>query len=463
MQMLFGDDLLRNQVYADLMLKLVSELGNKPLWRQGIYKMLSSFVVLCLLLQDLDAQEIMSKPKISPLAEAPDWSALDASSGTLSQEEFEAAMTKVYLNRTQFTLPWSVEEGALLVITSPGKPPKRIVFRKHDAEPKTFPQYWRLPKDLLPLKADEPVLKGVHIALDPGHIGGGYAEMEERWLSMNPGESIMEGHLVLQVAEMLKPRLEALGATVTMVRQQEAPVTKVNINDLKKAARQVLLDAGIANPVENYADRVGEERILTVQWQTEKLYYRVSEIRARAQRVNEELRPDLVLCLHLNAEAWGDPKKPAFVDKNHLHLMVNGCYSAEELQTEDVRFEMLRRVFSRAHEQEIAMADVVAVALAKSTRLPPYVYITPQARRVSENPYVFARNLLANRLYQCPVLYFEPYVMNNEQTYKRLLLGQYIGRTLLDDELVTSPLEDYTRGVVNGLTEYYKLARNKAP
>lgn len=445
------------------MLKLAGELGNKPLWRRGIYTMLRGFVMACLLLPALHAQEVATNPKLSPLADAPDWSVLDACSGVLSREEFEAAMTKIYLNRVQFTLPWSIEEDALLVTTSPGQPPRRIAFRKHDAEPKVFPRYWRLPGELPPLKPAEPVLKGVHIALDPGHIGGGYAEMEERWLSMNPGESIMEGHLVLQVAELLKPRLEALGATVTMIRQQEAPVTKASINDLKKVARQVLLDAGVPNPVESYADRVGEERILTVQWQTEKLFYRVSEIRARAQRVNEELRPDLVLCLHLNAEAWGDPRKPAFVDKNHMHLMVNGCYGADELQLEDIRFEMMRRVFGRMHQQEIAMADVAAAALAKATGLPPYVYITQQARRVSENPYVFARNLLANRLYQCPVLYFEPYVMNNEQTYKRLLLGHYIGRTLLDGQLVTSPLEDYTRGVVNGLVEYYQSARKTAP
>ncbi|CAN5871813.1 hypothetical protein BH11VER1_BH11VER1_32350 [soil metagenome] len=445
------------------MLRLGGKIGNKSSGKLDRHRLLRGFVAACVLCSTLLAQEPVTKPKLSPLADPPDWSVLDGLAGTLSREEFEVAMTKIYLSRAQFTLPWTIDDEGLQVTTSPGQAPWRIAFRKHDAEPKVSPRYWRLPKELPPLKPDEPVLKGVHIALDPGHIGGGYAEMEERWLSMSPGESIMEGHLVLRVAELLKPRLEALGATVTMVRQQEAPVTKANINDLKKVARQVLLEAGIPKPVENYGDRVGDERILTVQWQTEKLFYRVSEIHARAYRVNEELRPDLVLCLHLNAEAWGDPRKPAFVDKNHLHLMVNGCYSAEELQFEDIRFDMLRRVFGRVHQQEIAMADVVAGSLAKSTGLPPYVYITTQARRVSENPYVFARNLLANRLYQCPVLYFEPYVMNHEQTYKRLLLDHYIGRTLLDGQLVSSPLEDYTRGVVDGLVTYFQSARNPAP
>jgi hypothetical protein len=43
-----------------------------------------------------------------------------------------------------------------------------------------------------------------------------------------------------------------------------------------------------------------------VQWQSEKLFYRVSEIHARAKKVNNTIKPDLVLCLHYNAEAWGD-------------------------------------------------------------------------------------------------------------------------------------------------------------
>ena len=38
-----------------------------------------------------------------------------------------------------------------------------------------------------------------------------------------------------------------------------------------------------------------EGELLTVQWQSEKLFYRVSEIHARAAKVNQQIRPDLVL------------------------------------------------------------------------------------------------------------------------------------------------------------------------
>lgn len=49
--------------------------------------------------------------------------------------------------------------------------------------------------------------------------------------------------------------------------------------------------------------------------------------------------------------------------------------------------------------------------------------------------------------------------MNHGETYRRLLLGHYLGRTLLDGKLVTSPMEDYVRGVERGLVEYFTQAR----
>ncbi len=402
----------------------------------------------------------LPKPKVSPLSASPDWHKLEELSGLLTREEFERAIAEVYSDGSKYPVPWRIEGNALYVEASPGLPPARIAFREAGKEASHGPRYWRSPAELPVLKPGEGVLTGVHISLDPGHIGGSWARIEERWLSMQEGEAVMEGSLALQVAQLIKPRLEALGAKVTFVRADENPVSKLRPNDLMTVARTVLTESGILNPTDVYTDNRDDRRMLSVQWQAEKLFYRVSEIRARGKRVNEELRPDLVLCLHFNAEAWGDPKHPSFVDKNHFHLLINGCYSADELQYEDIRFEMLERAFSQTHAQELAMSGPAANAMMEITKLPAYTYTTNSARRVSSNPAVFARNLLANRLYQCPVLYYEPYVMNHGQTYRRLLLGHYIGRTLLQHQLITSPLEDYTRGVVRGLVDYFTAARH---
>jgi hypothetical protein len=395
------------------------------------------------------------------LAPAPDWSKLSDYNNVLSEEEFTSAVKNIYTDEIGGHVPWKVETKNVLMDTTAGKKAP-IKFLQAGAQRAPLARFWRSAQELPPLKPGEPVLSGLRIALDPGHIGGAYAKMEERWLTMNGLAPVMEGSLVLQVALMLKPRLEALGAQVILVRPQEAPVTTAKPDDFKTVARQVLQDAGVTNPKENYEGIKDMQRVATVQYQAEKLFYRVSEIRARASRVNNEIKPDLVLCLHLNAAEWHDPEHPTPSTENHFHLMINGCYSEEELQTEDVRFDMLKRLFTRVDVEEMRLAEPIAQAMAQATGLPPFVYLTKNARRVSPDPYVFARNLLANRLYECPVIYLEPYVMNNLETYKRLLLGPYIGRTLMDGHLVSSPLEDYARGVTAGLANYYQQARHFA-
>ena len=63
-------------------------------------------------------------------------------------------------------------------------------------------------------------------------------------------------------------------------------------------------------------------------------------------------------------------------DTNHLHLLVNGSYLAEELEFDDERFEMIRRLLSRAYDEELPLADTIATAMARETGLPPYQYPT---------------------------------------------------------------------------------------
>lgn len=397
--------------------------------------------------------------KLSPLADPPNWQKLQEFKGMLTLKEFETAVRDVYADGTAFPPPWQVGPDSVAVNTGdPNGPTVRIDFLPADGKPAEKPRFWRTASELPPL-AGRPLLSDVHIAIDPGHIGGTYAKIEERFLSFQPGESIQEGDLALLTAQVLKTRLAELGAVTTLVRERNEPVTTSRPPDFNNLATAILKEAGVAAPANLYDGLNGDAKIITVQWQSEKLFYRVSEIRARAKKVNQQLKPDLVLCLHFNAEDWGDATQPQFSPVNHLHVLINGCYAAPELDEEDVRFEMISRLFSRIHDVELPLAESIADSAAKSTGLPPYVYTTKNARRIGNSPYVYARNLLANRLYECPVVYLEPYVMNHQETYQRLLLGHYVGRTLLNGRLQSSAVEDYVRGIVDGLVRHYQSKR----
>jgi hypothetical protein len=237
-------------------------------------------------------------------------------------------------------------------------------------------------------------------------------------------------------------------------------VTPLRPDDFKELARKILIRNGIPAPRPDVLDPADPEKEHTIKWQSEILFYRYSEIRKRAVLVNTKLHPDLVLCLHFNAEGWGDPKNPILIDHNHLHLLVNGSYLEQELELDDERFEMIRRLLSRAFDEELPLADSVAATMSRQTGLPAYQYPTDTyVTKVGSSGFVYARNLLATRLYRCPVVYCEPYVMNSRDGFERIQAGDYDGTRSFGGVEQQSIFREYADGVVDGLVDYYRSAR----
>src|SRR5690606_18145787 len=106
------------------------------------------------------------------------------------------------------------------------------------------PRYWRTAEELPPAPPPAGPLSGLRVAIDPGHIGGVWAEMEERSFRIDDRPPLREGDLTLRTARILKPMLEDLGADVHLVRRSAAPVTTLRIEDLEEEARQALAAAG---------------------------------------------------------------------------------------------------------------------------------------------------------------------------------------------------------------------------
>lgn len=397
--------------------------------------------------------------RLSPLAPVPDWSQLEAFQETISREEFVELLDHVYA-------PAGAAKGLIdadatgVTIKTAFTPPGefRLRFSKDPGSARPIPRTWR-PALQLPPAAAEQALAGLKIAIDPGHIGGAWAKMEERWFQIGESRPVVEGELSLRVAQMLAPKLKAMGADVSLVRDSLEPVTSDRPDTLRALAREELARMGVAAPRENYDSLSDPRRAMTVQAQSELLFYRIGEIRKRAEIVNATLRPDLVVCLHLNAEAWGDPLQPVFVPRNHLHVIVNGCYSAAELRFDDQRFEMLMKLLSRSYPEELAVSGQVADVLAAATKLPPYRYSTGNAIRVGSNAYLWARNLLANRLYHAPVVFLEPYVMNSEVVWARVQAGDYEGELMVGGEMRRSIFREYADAVTEGLRAHYSKAR----
>lgn len=393
----------------------------------------------------LQAQE--PAPRLSALASEPDWTKLDQYQGTMEREVFTRLLDTVYAPGGAWKATVDIEpDGAHILTTGTERWVLRFADEGRATEP---PRYWK-PLDELPPK--KLPLAGVTIGLDPGHLGGDWAKMEERWFQVAAGTvPVAEGDMTLLTAHLLAPKLKAEGANVVFVHGAPGPITKLRPQDLRDEAVAQLKRQGNAIIRDKYDGPADMLRMNSIQWTSELLFYRTAEIQERARLVNNVLKPDLVLCMHYNAEAWGDPARPQLVDKNHMHLLVNGCYSGPELALDDVRYSMLVKLLSRCYSEELPLAEHVADSLAAATGLPPYQYTTPNAIRVGPNPYIWARDLLANRLYECPVVYIEPYVMNSQEVWDRVQAGDYPGRKLIDGKARQSIYQEYANAVAKGM------------
>jgi len=395
----------------------------------------------------------MPQARLSALATEPDWTSLEKYQGKMSRQEFTNLLDTVYAPGGAWKPTIEIDPDGAHILTS-GTNRWLLHFAGEDATVIHAPTYWRPLAELPKLPPAAPPLQGVTIALDPGHLGAEWAKMEERWFQIGAGTiPVAEGDMTLLTARLLAEKLKQEGAGVLFVRNSNEPLTRLRPGDLRDAARLQLQRQGLRFIRDKYDGPADLLRMNSVQWTSELLFYRTAEIQARARLVNETLKPDLVLCLHYNAEAWGDPKRPRLVEKNHMHVLVNGSYAAPELAFDDVRYGMLVKLLSRCYAEELPVAEHVAASLAQATGLPPYQYTTPNATRVGPNPYIWARNLLANRLYQCPVVYIEPYVMNSPEVWDRVQAGDYAGRRPVHGKMRESIFREYAAAVAEGVSE----------
>ncbi|MCE2959183.1 MAG: N-acetylmuramoyl-L-alanine amidase [Akkermansiaceae bacterium] len=377
----------------------------------------------------------------SVLGEKPDWTQLQVFQHTITRADFERLIRDIFTTDSTWQEYITIldEFAEILTNNDPNEPRFVLHFAKPEHSLPT-PRHWKTAASLPARPAKKP-LTNLHIAIDPGHIGGEWAKVEGRWFQIGEAKPVTEGDMTLQVAKLLKPQLEKLGAKVSLVRSKPEPVTRFRPENLTELAAN---DDALTDPI-------------SVQRFTEKLFYRNAEIRARADLVNNTLKPDLVLCLHFNADAWGDPKTPTLVLNNHFHILLNGAYTADEIRDEDQRFEMLKKLLQRTYEEELSVSQTVAETFVNNTGIPPFLY-HPSAgnfRAIPSSPYLYARNLLANRLYDCPVIFMEPYVMNSVPDYNRIQAGDYLGLRDVDGKFVPSIFQEYAKSLAQGLAKHY--------
>src|SRR3990167_773381 len=390
--------------------------------------------------------------KSVPWSSPPHWSSLQRYADTITAFELEDLLQNVYVPDGSWKSWITITPRLALIEPYPGAPTEKKISLSLAPSPSTcqpLPRYWKVPSEINP-SSTKP-LAGLHVVIDPGHLGGSWSKMEERWFRMDHSRPVEEGTMTLIVAKLLKQRLQALGAEVQLTRNHAGPTTPLRPHKLRKTA------------IAQLKEEQGAWTAQQLKKREEILFYRTAEIHHRADLINNTFHPDLVICLHFNAEEWGDEHHPTLTDKNHLHFLISGDFSAGELQNEEDRYVMLRKLLGRVHSEEVGIADAVAQVFVGATALPPFIYHNPaQAREaLPSNSYICNRNLLATRLIEAPTLYCEPYVMNSKQVFQRVQAGDYRGYRLIGCEKLPSIYREYADAVAKGIMNYLANSPNR--
>lgn len=366
-----------------------------------------------------------------------DWEALDKNQGELTKSEFLDALERVYAPGGEWQKWIRIDEDGAWVQKTRENPKDEYFLRFRNEEDVALEV--SLPRGM--------GLKGLRIAIDPGHIGGQYAAVEERLVTIGDGRVAKEGDLTLATAKRVRKLLEDQGAVVWLTRETADPVSPYSPQDyLEEAKRRIgEVKGNSPYPYGSLANR---------------LFVRNSDIRMRARSLNTAFRPDLTLALHINAKTWPNPDAPELVDSNNLHIIVNGTYLPVELADDAQRFEMLYRIANRFHSVEVPLATDVAFAFQEGTGLEPYSYFGGNATALDDEGYVWSRNLLANRIFRSPVIYYEPWVANSKAVFAWAAEGDYEGMRNIEGEQRKSLPATYASLVMAGLNRYFDPAAN---
>jgi N-acetylmuramoyl-L-alanine amidase len=388
-------------------------------------------------------------------APGPDWNTLSKYQGSITRKELCRLIDNIYnpskaiyryLNVTDeyVEIFEDAEKTTLdftLELTSPGKSP-RFVKQTY----KTIAQLRELhnPPNL--------PLKGVRIVLDPGHIGGKWASMEERSVKWGDHPVIREGDKNIQVARIIRSRLQALGAAVYLTHEKPEPVTSFRTRDFMEEAQAYVYAKEKVDEEKATKQKVRLNRL--IQWYAELFFYRRAEIAQRAENIRRDFPPDLNISNHFNAtERSGSGE---IVSDNRIVFLINGCYGPDEVENSVSRYFLFSKLLEHSLDIELAVGDALTEKFLRIAKLPPVKYGREKYQcRVNDNPYLYARNLAANRQYPGPCIILEPFYMNNNWTAARLAAGDYEGVRTVAGGQYRSLIQEYADAVTDAIVEVY--------
>lgn len=324
-------------------------------------------------------------------------------------------------------------------------------------------------------EADQP-LRGLRVALDPGHFGNAIDDDVGKYVESR-GLRLREGTLTLQACLLTAAKLMALGVRredILLTRPSAAPATDEPYDDfpLERYARRELLRqadeswfvsilrraqgpshlfdllAGSRALQAIFPDRAREPR----RWRGARTSYFAldAELGHRARMINA-FEPDITVIIHFDASTGRLQRR-----QNHVKAFVPGNWLPQELGTRDERYSLVRRALdTEGWLRSVRLASAVVRGVSRATGVGlSEAYASDRGRAVAAG--IYTRNLALNRLATGTgaLVYLEALFYDHTAEFPRL--ARQTERAAFDGVPFnhSARVEDVADGVVDGVRDY---------
>jgi N-acetylmuramoyl-L-alanine amidase len=314
-----------------------------------------------------------------------------------------------------------------MITTAPREETKAIMLEKGKRPflPEFVKKYALPPEYLKPKPTAQLPLRGMKIALDPGHIASDTAmgRMEDKYLLFKTlsGKdsvtiSIAEGMLTWKTANALAVLLRSQGAEVFMTRKRpEITAFGKTYAEWRKADFGRTLDSLMKEDPSDLTLRKIKAGKLRNENVIFRNVFRDAELRKRAELIND-FHPDLSVIIHYNVDEKNKPwDRPS--PKNYCMTFIGGSFQANELGDPERRFDFLRLLLTDDIENSSRIAGLTALEFESELDVP--LAKTADATYLGQYcidaglPGVFCRNLSLTRLIQGTLVYGETLFQDN--------------------------------------------------
>jgi len=275
-------------------------------------------------------------------------------------------------------------------------------------------------------------LRGLKIALDPGHMGGSpWDERGGKYLLNSQAQKLSEGKMALQLALLLEKQFQKLGAVVFIDRRDLSPVTAHEYQDFD----------GVHNSA----------------------FFQRIDLDARAEKL-WAFHPDLTLILHFDSHIDDHPPNPDVAKKlcNETKAYIPGQFAADDFSDEVERtlFEVIWRN-PRVWQDSLELSREITHQIHQQMGIPLASESDPHASLIE--PGVLARNLrLQRRMAGFVTTYLESLCYEDLQEFKAFHQAELPLEIQGQPEPYSRRLLQLSRAIADGVVSFTKLHENPA-